>query len=65
MASRRIVGFAVGEHHDAPLAYAALSMAVAVRGGKDAVAGVIMHSDYPELCVMPRMAGIACAGRAA
>ena len=45
MGSRRIVGFAVDEHHDAELAYAALSMAVAVRGGKQAVAGVIFHSD--------------------
>jgi putative transposase len=31
--SRRPVGFALGEHHDAALAYAALAMAVAVRGG--------------------------------
>lgn len=45
MGSRRIVGFAVGEHHDADLSYAALSMAVATRGGKDAVAGVITHTD--------------------
>jgi transposase InsO family protein len=45
MGSRRIVGFAVGEHHDADLAQAALVMAVAVRGGKDTVAGVIMHTD--------------------
>jgi transposase InsO family protein len=45
MASRRIVGFAVGEHHDAELAYAALVTAIAVRGGKDAVAGVILHTD--------------------
>ena len=45
MGSRRIVGFASGEHHDADLAYAALVMAVAVRGGKDAIAGVIMHTD--------------------
>jgi putative transposase len=45
MGSRRIVGFAVGEHHDAPLAYAALVMAVAVRGGKEAIAGVILHTD--------------------
>jgi putative transposase len=43
--SRRIVGFAVGEHHDAPLAYDALVMAVAVRGGKHAIANVIMHTD--------------------
>jgi putative transposase len=45
MGSRRIVGFAVGEHHDAGLAEAALQMAVAVRGGKAAIAGVIMHTD--------------------
>jgi transposase InsO family protein len=43
MGSRRIVGFALGEHHDAELAYGALTMAVAVRGG--AVPGVIMHTD--------------------
>jgi hypothetical protein len=43
--SRRVVGFAVGEHHDAELAYAALAMAVAVRGGRDAIAGVILHAD--------------------
>lgn len=45
MASRRIVGFAIGEHHDAELAYGALSMAVAVRGGKENIAGVLLHSD--------------------
>lgn len=41
--SRRVLGFALGEHHDAELAYGALTMAVAVRGG--AVPGVIMHTD--------------------
>jgi putative transposase len=43
--SRRVVGFAMDEHHDAELAHAALAMAVAVRGGRDAIAGVIMHTD--------------------
>ena len=43
MGSRRILGFALGEHHDAGLAYGALAMAVAVRGG--AMPGVIMHTD--------------------
>jgi transposase InsO family protein len=43
MASRRVLGFALGEHHDAALAYGALAMAVAVRGG--AVPGVIFHTD--------------------
>jgi transposase InsO family protein len=43
MASRRVLGFALGEHHDAQLAYSALVMAVALRGGQ--VPGVIMHTD--------------------
>ncbi|MDZ7673817.1 MAG: IS3 family transposase [Acidimicrobiales bacterium] len=43
LASRRLPGFAIGEHHDAPLAKAALLMAAAVRGGD--VASVIFHSD--------------------
>ena len=42
-ASRRVLGFALSEHHDAELAYGALAMAVAVRGGQ--VPGVIMHTD--------------------
>ena len=41
--SRQVLGFALGEHHDAELAYGALVMAVAVRGGH--VPGVIMHTD--------------------
>lgn len=45
MASRRIIGFAVGEHHDAALATTALQMAVAVHGGKQAVAGVVFDTD--------------------
>jgi putative transposase len=45
MRSRRVVGFAMDSHHDAELAHAALAMAVAVRGGKEAIAGVIMHTD--------------------
>ncbi len=43
LASRRLPGFAIGEHHDAALAKAALSMAAAVRGGN--IGGVIFHSD--------------------
>jgi putative transposase len=43
MCSRRVLGFALGEHHDAQLAYGALAMAVAVRGGQ--VPGVILHTD--------------------
>ncbi len=43
MASRRVVGFALSEHHNTQLAYGALAMAVAARGG--AVPGVIFHTD--------------------
>jgi len=60
MASRRVLGFALGEHHDAQLAYSALVMAVAVRGGQ--VPGVIMHTDYAEVGVKPRNRGLACSG---
>jgi putative transposase len=42
MGSRRILGHALGEHHDTELAYGALAMAVAVRGGQ--VPGVIFHT---------------------
>jgi len=41
--SRRCVGFAMGERHDAALAKAALCMAIAVRGGQ--VGDVIFHTD--------------------
>jgi putative transposase len=59
--SRRVLGFALGEHHDADLAYGALVMAVAVRGG--AVPGVIMHTDYAEVGVKPRNCVLALSGR--
>jgi transposase InsO family protein len=41
--SRRLLGFAMSEHHDAALTVASLQMAVATRGGD--VEGVIFHSD--------------------
>jgi putative transposase len=41
--SRRCLGFAMGAHHNAELARAALCMAIAVRGGQ--VAGVVFHTD--------------------
>ena len=60
MASRRVLGFALGEHHDAALAYGALAMAVAVRGGQ--VPGVIFHTDYAEVDVKPENLRMACSG---
>jgi transposase InsO family protein len=62
VASRRVLGFALSEHHDAELAYGALAMAVAVRGGQ--VPGVIMHTDYAEDGVKPRNLRMACSGGA-
>ncbi|WP_256370995.1 IS3 family transposase [Micromonospora sp. KC207] len=41
--SRRILGYAMGAHHDAGLVVAALNMAAVTRGGN--VNGVIFHSD--------------------
>ncbi len=41
--SRRAVGYALGAHHDADLAAAAVQVAIAVRGGQ--VAGVVLHTD--------------------
>jgi len=64
MGSRRILGHALGEHHDAELACGALAMAVAVRGGSANVAGVVFHSDYAEAGVKPRNPGLPCSGRA-
>jgi transposase InsO family protein len=43
VASRRVLGFALGERHDAALAYGALAMAIAVRGGQ--VPGAVFHTD--------------------
>ncbi|HXC64030.1 MAG TPA: IS3 family transposase [bacterium] len=41
--SRRVLGFTLGERHDAQLAYGALAMALAIRGGQ--APGVIFHTD--------------------
>ena len=43
LASRRLPGFAISEHHDSAVAKAALCMAAAVRGSD--VAGVVFHTD--------------------
>jgi putative transposase len=43
LASRRVVGYALGAHHDADLAAAAVQVAIATRGG--GVAGVVLHTD--------------------
>lgn len=58
--SRRLLAAATSLHPDAELACSAIQMAVAVRGGKDAITGVIFHTDrgstytaadFTRLCV--------------
>jgi putative transposase len=44
LASRRLLGYAMGDHHDAALAVRALEMAVATRGRRQ-MAGTIFHTD--------------------
>jgi putative transposase len=43
VAARRVLGFTLGERHDAQLAYGALAMALVIRGGQ--APGVIFHTD--------------------
>jgi transposase InsO family protein len=43
--SRRLLGYATSCHPDAELAGETIKMAVAARGGKNRVAGVVFHSD--------------------
>ena len=43
--SRRLLGYATSSHPDAELAGETIKMAVAARGGKNRIAGVIFHSD--------------------
>ena len=55
--SRRLLASATSDHPDAALACDAIKMAAAVRGGHDAIDGVIFHTDYAEVCVKPRVCG--------
>ncbi|WP_223168029.1 IS3 family transposase [Nonomuraea sp. SYSU D8015] len=50
--SRRLLGYAMSEHHDAALTVASLQMAVVTRGGD--VDGVIFHSDRGSECTAAR-----------
>jgi len=46
--SRRLLGAATSRHPDADLACAAIRMAIAVRGGTDAIRGVIFLTAAPR-----------------
>ncbi|MBQ0907017.1 IS3 family transposase [Micromonospora sp. U21] len=59
--SRHILGYAMGDRHDAGLVVAALNMAAVTRGGD--VAGVIFHSDRAANTARPTSPGRAPAGR--
>ncbi|MEU1276676.1 DDE-type integrase/transposase/recombinase [Streptomyces sp. NPDC005799] len=60
--SRRLLGYAMGERHDAELVMASLNMAAATRGGD--VRGVIMHRDGGSRVLLPDVpAGLPQAGR--
>ena len=60
MASRRIVGRALGGRHDAVLSVAALLMAAGVRGGS--VRGMVFHFDYADVGVKPESLRMAWSG---
>ena len=61
--SRRLLGAVTSRHPDVELACAAIRMAVATRGGKEAIwrevesERVIFHTDYAEVCVKPMSCG--------
>ena len=50
-----MIGWAFAEHLRTDLVEAALSMAVAMRG--EVAQEVILHADYAEVCVKPRICG--------
>ena len=52
--SNRIVGYSIDSRMKSRLATQALGSAVARRGD---VAGCVIHSDYAEVCVKPRICG--------
>jgi HTH-like domain/Integrase core domain len=60
--SRRLLAAATSRHPDAQLACEAIRIAVAVRGGREQIHGVIFHTDYAEPCVKPRNGVLVNAG---
>ena len=53
--SRKVIGWAIDEYLHTNLVQAALEMAVAMRG--ELAEQVILHADYVEVCVKPRIRG--------
>ena len=50
-----MIGWAIDEYLHTNLVQAALEMAVAMRG--ELAEQVILHADYAEVCVKPRICG--------
>ena len=61
LGSRRMVGFRIAEQPDADLSQSALLMAVAVRGGKEAIRDVIMRTDLGSEEYTAKNSQAACA----
>jgi transposase InsO family protein len=53
--SRRVIGWAIDDYLHTDLVQAALEMAVAMRG--ELAGQVVLHADYAEVCVKPRIRG--------
>ena len=53
--SRRVIGWAIDDHMRTDLVESAVAMAVAMRG--ELAGTVILHADYAEVCVKPRICG--------
>ena len=62
LCSRRLLAAPTCDHPNAELAMDAIKMAVAVRGGAEAIRDVVFHSDYAEVLVKSRDRVLACAG---
>ena len=59
LCSKAVVGWAADTHMRTSLVLEALTMAITARQPDP---GLIVHSDYAEVCVKPRNGGFACAG---
>jgi transposase InsO family protein len=53
--SRRVIGWALDDYLHTDLVQAALAMAVVMRG--ELAEQVILHADYADVCVKPRICG--------
>jgi hypothetical protein len=50
-----VIGWAIDDHMRTDLVESAVAMAIAMRG--ELAEAVILHADYAEVCVKPRICG--------